>query len=126
MIENNLKDERIKTLKKEIHDLRNKKKTNRKVIPDQGASFLSQTNIRSFFAYCQAEKQRKHQAKIDRLQTKITATETKLNSLSFEKTLSDAKTKLQGIDTVEDARTDASDSDPADIERPVFPDLGES
>jgi len=51
MAENNLKDAGIKTLEKEIHDVRNKKKTSRKIISDQGTSFLSQADIKSLFAH---------------------------------------------------------------------------
>jgi len=157
MAENNLKDARIKTLEKEIHDVRNKKKTSRKIIPDQGTCFLSQADIKSFFAHREAEKQRKHQAEIDRLQTKIATVETKIHSLSakrtrveeleegnrrpkrwktsvqlteevlrFEKSLSDAKTKLQQIETVDNGRTEESNSDDDDIGQPVFSEFGES
>ena len=157
MTESNLKDERIKALEKEIHDLRNKKKANRKIIPDQGACFLSQADIKSFFAHRESEKQRKHQAEIDRLQTRIAAAKTKIHLLSekrtrveemeegnrlpkrwktsaqlteevvkCEKSLSDATVKLQQMETVENERTEETDSENGDIGTPVFPELGES
>ena len=82
MTENKLKDERIQTLEKEIHDLRNKQKPNRKIIPNQGACFLSHDDITSFFAKREAEQQRKHEALIDRLKAKISTAETKFDSLN--------------------------------------------
>jgi len=86
MTENKLKDERIQTLVKEIHDLRNKQKPNRKIIPNQGACFLSHDDITSFFAKREAEQQRKHEASIDRLKAKISTAETKFDSLSVKRT----------------------------------------
>jgi len=46
--------------------------------------------------------------------------------LRVEKSLSDTKTKLQQIETVENGRTEESNSDDDDIGRPVFSEFGES
>ena len=82
MTESNLKDERIRALEKETHDLQNKEKTNRKIIPKQDACFLSQADIKSFFAHHESEKQRQHQAEINYLRTSIAAGKTKIHLLS--------------------------------------------
>ncbi|RPB00258.1 DDE-domain-containing protein [Choiromyces venosus 120613-1] len=56
MVDNSMKQQRIESLENELHDLCNKKKQSRKIIPDHGASFLSRDEIVEFFEQQEAEK----------------------------------------------------------------------
>ncbi|KAG0131237.1 hypothetical protein HOY82DRAFT_539473 [Tuber indicum] len=81
MIENNFKEQRIHSLETQIHDMKQKKKTRRKLIPDHGTRFLSRNDIVDFFAHREAEKHQKLQGVIARRRQRIVGIETKINSL---------------------------------------------